>query len=95
MPCHLGRGQDRDTVFVADGITATVWQGCACSRVGATGEAAGKKTSWEGVISDVLTGGSPVFRPWPCDWVPGLGLLTLLAQQVGSWRAYRQGCRGW
>lgn len=62
MPCHLERGQDRDVVFVGNDIIVTVWQVCACPRVGAAGEAEGKIKAGSGVISGVLTGGSPVLR---------------------------------
>ena len=85
MPCHLERGQDGDVVFVGNDSIVTVWQVCACPRIGAAGEAEGKIKAGRGVISGVLTGGSPVLRLWSWDWVPRLDLLTL-ARQVGSWR---------
>ena len=62
MPCHLERGQDRDVVFVGNDIIVTVWQVCACLRVGAAGEAEGKIKAGSGGSSGVLTGGSPVLR---------------------------------
>lgn len=38
MSCHLEGGQDGDVVFVGNDIIVTVWQVCACPRVGAVGK---------------------------------------------------------
>lgn len=46
-------GADRDIVFVADGITATTWQGFACPRV--EGGNRGEEVGGEGVISEVMS----------------------------------------
>lgn len=54
---------DRDIVFVADDIIATIWQEFAYPRV-VGGRSRGDEGGWEGVISDVFFVGSPVLRPW-------------------------------
>lgn len=61
---------------MADGIVATVWQACPAQECGEQ-EKQRAEACWEVVISEVLIGGSPMLRPWLCNWVPGLGLRTL------------------